>query len=204
VGLWHGDDRWGEYLPPVPDADADGAESRRPAGSGPSRADEVLAFVTDVVKPMVDRRYPTDPAPAATSVLGSSMGGLAALHALEARPDVFGAAACLSTHWPAGGDPLVDAMASRLPAPGRHRLYLDHGTEDLDAAYAPFQQRFDAALAARGYRHGGDCLSVTFPGADHHERAWAARAPVPLLFLLAGAEAAAAAATALGGRPARI
>ncbi|HYF63383.1 MAG TPA: alpha/beta hydrolase-fold protein, partial [Herpetosiphonaceae bacterium] len=122
-----------------------------------------------------------------TFVMGSSMGGLISLYALCQHPQVFGAAACVSTHWPIGGAPLVAAMAAALPPPGDHRLYFDYGTATLDAGYEPFQRQMDGLLAAAGYRQGRDCLTHKFPGAEHSERAWSERAAIPLAFLLAPA-----------------
>ena len=77
------------------------------------------------------------------------MGGLISLYALEQYPQVFGGAGCLSTHWPAGGNRLVDAMGAALPRAGAHKLYFDFGTATLDASYEPYQRRMDALVARR-------------------------------------------------------
>ncbi len=50
------------------------------------------------------------------------MGGLISLYALIEYPDLFGGAGCLSTHWPAGEEALVDALGTALPKAGRHKL----------------------------------------------------------------------------------
>jgi enterochelin esterase-like enzyme len=112
------------------------------------------------------------------------MGGLISLYALEQYPHVFGRAGCLSTHWPAGGAPLVDDLAAHLPAPGRHKLYFDYGTATLDALYEPFQQRMDEHLAAAGYTRDHDWMTLKFDGAKHNEAAWRARVDLPVRFLL--------------------
>jgi hypothetical protein len=106
------------------------------------------------------------------------------LYVLERYADVFGGAACVSTHWPLGGNDLVDAMAAALPAPGHHRLYFDYGTETLDQAYEPFQRRMDDYLRAAGYHEGDDWVTFKFQGAEHSESFWRLRAEVPLRFLL--------------------
>ena len=72
------------------------------------RSDGYLAFLVEELKPFVDATYRTLPDQPHTLVMGSSMGGLISLYALEQYPHVFGGAGCLSTHWPAGGDALVD------------------------------------------------------------------------------------------------
>jgi hypothetical protein len=43
----------------------------------------------------------------------------------------------------------------------------------------------DAWLQADGYQRGQDWVTHKFAGAEHSERAWRARADVPLRFLLA-------------------
>ena len=78
---------------------------------------------------------------------------------------------------------LRDWLAERLPPPGSHRLYFDHGTATLDAAYAPLQQRMDAHLRKAGYREGTDFVTRVFTGHEHSERAWRARLDVVLAFL---------------------
>ncbi len=42
-----------------------------------------------------------------TFIMGSSMGGMISAYAIAECPDVFGGAACLSTHWNRGGDGAV-------------------------------------------------------------------------------------------------
>jgi len=46
-------------------------------------------------------------------------------------------------------------------------------------------ERLQDALVARGYREGRDLRFVVVPGAQHNERAWAARVGDILTFLLA-------------------
>ena len=188
VGIWNGGDaRWLDYFPEkllrLPQGEAQVARYGRQYASQ-VRADSYLRFLVDEVKPWVDVAYRTLPDRAHTAVMGSSMGGLISLYALEQYPDVFGAAGCLSTHWPAGEDALVDLLAADLPAPGAHKLYFDYGTAGLDAQYEPFQQRMDDHLAAAGYTRNQDWLTLKFPGAEHNEAAWRARVNIPLTFLL--------------------
>jgi len=117
-------------------------------------------------------------------VMGSSMGGLISLYAVSEYPHVFGGAGCVSTHWPAGGDLLVDAMASTLPPASTHKLYFDFGTETLDSEYEPFQQRMDSHLRQAGYVENKNWLTLKFDGAEHSEKSWRERVEIPLAFLL--------------------
>ena len=186
VGIWNTPDRYREYDPQKvfeeylspPQKIAYAKEYGRPL------ADLYLKFIVGELKPFIDRRYRTRPGMADTLLLGSSMGGLISAYGLCEYPEVFGAAACLSTHWPAVAGKMVDYLADRLPDPHRHRFYFDYGTETIDAQYEPFQQQVDAVLRARGYREGSDWVTRRFSGEDHSERAWRRRIDIPLRFLL--------------------
>ena len=138
------------------------------------------------VKPFIDATYRTLPGPATTAIMGSSMGGLISLYALCEYPAVFGAAGCVSTHWPIVEAVMLPYLTDHLPVPGSHRLYFDHGTHGLDAQYEPTQRLVDAEMQAAGYERGRDWLSLCFDGADHNETAWSERVHIPLKFLLGG------------------
>ena len=81
---------------------------------------------------------------------------------------------------------MVDWFARHLPPPASHRIWMDHGDVTLDAAYAPYQQRMDAAMRQGGYREGAGWQSRVYPGTEHSEIAWRARLPEILAFLLQG------------------
>jgi pimeloyl-ACP methyl ester carboxylesterase len=120
------------------------------------------------------------------------MGGLISMYALCEYPDIFGGAACLSTHWPGlhieeGYNPIpgsfVDYLRHQLPEPGSNKIYFDFGTETLDSLYAPYQQMVDAAMIMKGYR-ASDWITRKFEGADHSERSWHKRLHIPVEFLM--------------------
>ncbi len=187
VAPWNSARRRSEYMPQKPLAMPAMREQARhfaaENGALPF-SDLYLRFLVEELKPFVDATYRTRPGRDTTCVMGSSMGGLISLYALCEVPKVFGAAACVSTHWPIGDEPLVDWFGAALPAPGRHRIYFDYGTETLDAQYEPYQARMDERMATAGYRRGVDWETRTFEGAEHSEVSWRARAEIPLAFLL--------------------
>jgi hypothetical protein len=198
--------RWYEYAPEaalraLPADVRAAADAEVPLAGADLAAEAYVRFLADELKPQIDQRFRTLPARADTFVMGSSMGGLAALYALCRRPEVYGGAACVSTHWPvtriAGvhdnpGAPAMIALSAavlgwydaNLPRAGAHRFYFDHGTQGLDRLYAPYQSRMDAIGAAKGYVAGKDWMSKATPGAEHNEAAWQARLPAALGFLL--------------------
>lgn len=100
------------------------------------------------------------------------------------RPRAPGDRRCrVEHHWPIGDGIVIDWLSQHLPDPRHHRIYFDHGTATLDAAYAPYQARMDAAVRAAGYTPGRHWVTRRFEGAEHNERAWRARIDEPLLVL---------------------
>lgn len=202
VGIWNTPLRLREYVPAdlIKALPADVRDDVSAIYGGAPLSDEYLRFMVEELKPFIDQTYRTLTGPADTMVSGSSMGGLISLYAVMKHPAVFGAAACLSTHWPLRIDGLDDpaalavwrdkvvgawtrVVANGLPAPGSHRFYFDRGDETLDQFYATFQSRIDAVFRERGYGPR-DFQTLLFPGAQHNEASWNGRLDVPLKFLL--------------------
>lgn len=203
VGIWNGGkNRHAEYFPQKPfelltvaqqnfvmDATRSGGQS---AFNGVEvYSDRYLTFLVKELKPFIDKTYATKPDRAHTMIAGSSMGGLISIYALCEYPDVFGGAACLSTHWPGifslENNPVPDIFISylerKLPTPDQHRIYFDHGTETLDAMYPALQIRIDSLLMKKGYS-SQQWITRSWPGQDHSERSWRDRLETPMLFLM--------------------
>ena len=153
---------------------------------GPLTGDAYLRFLTDELKPLIDKSYRTRPDAAHSAVVGSSMGGLMSCYAFIERPDVFGRAGCVSTHWPLTFGLMIlpdddrpamwkTYLTQHLGKPAGRRLWMDHGDKTLDAAYPAWQPLIDADIAALGWKKGRDFESRAYPGAAHEENAWAAR-----------------------------
>jgi predicted alpha/beta superfamily hydrolase len=186
VGIWNTPKRFGEYMPGKA---VKATNTSQLAGIPFPTHDDIvsdnyLKFIVTELKPFIDAHYRTLPDRADTFMMGSSMGGLISAYAVTEYPNVFGGAACLSTHWPIADGAVVTYLASHLPDPATHKLYFDHGNKTLDAQYAPYQERMDAAMRSAGYQPGVNWVSKIYPGADHSERSWSQRLHVPLEFLL--------------------
>ncbi|GHC62310.1 alpha/beta hydrolase [Neogemmobacter tilapiae] len=169
---------------------------------GPLASNAYLRFLAEELLPMAAGRMALAQGPA--MILGASMGGTIAVEALMTRPDVFAAGAALSAHLvlfgPAsqapdfgpfpedGGKRLAaawrKAAAAHFPAPGGTRLWLDRGTEDLDAFYPDSHIALTESLLAKGYVAGDDLMVRVDKGAGHFETFWQARLPAVLDFLL--------------------
>ena len=190
VGIFNSPKRLNEYMPYKPEA----LVQERIAASTdawekafkeePLASKEQLQFLVEELKPYIDATFNTRADRAHTFVGGSSMGGLLSAFAICEYPEVFGGAACLSTHWPILDGVFLEYLKEHLPEPTTHKIYFDYGSEGLDASYAPFQQKTDEMMRARGYREGTQWKTVHFPGAKHHEVDWSARLHLPLQFLM--------------------
>lgn len=203
VGIWNtGKSRHADYFPQkpfesLPQAFRDSLITqvmRNPQTalfSTDVRSDKYLKFIVNELKPSIDKRYATDPSREKTFIAGSSMGGLISMYAICEYPDVFGGAACLSTHWPGifmvENNPIPDAfmiyLREHLPDPATHKFYFDYGTKTLDALYEPFQIRADEVMKQGGY-DDSNWRSLKFEGEDHSERAWRERLYIPFTFLM--------------------
>lgn len=191
VGIFNAEDKRGaEYMPAKPKdeiekrvAETDN-EWYKSFAEQPPESNEQLRFVVEELKPFIDSTYKTKADRSHTFVGGSSMGGLISAYAICEYPEVFGAAACFSTHWPVLDGVFLEYIKENLPDPSTHKIYFDHGTEALDAEYEPYQKIADEAMIARGYEKGKNWITLKFEGAKHHEDDWHDRFGIPMEFLM--------------------
>jgi len=146
--------------------------------------DQYLDEIFSTIVPQLTQHLDLEVSPDNTAMIGSSMGALCTLNAIAEYSDAFHTALSLSTHWPIGGNAIVDALIGNLPAPGKHSIYMSHGTKGLDAAYGPFQKRADKLMLKKGYRQGADMLSRVHVRTGHNEKAWATYIDEPISFWL--------------------
>lgn len=202
VGIWNTPKRLREYVPSKAFDRLPPQYMERVRGlyGGHPLSDGYLKFIVSELKPAIDQRFNVRRDRDNTLIMGSSMGALISLYAINQYPHIFGGAGMVSTHWPLflaepgkdRTDAEVSVVASSFEAylrqslalPKTHRLYFDHGTETLDSQYAVYQQRIDRIVAAKGYRQGKNWVTRNFPGQEHNEKSWASRVDVPLQFLL--------------------
>jgi predicted alpha/beta superfamily hydrolase len=153
--------------------------------------DKYLEFMVEELKPLIDKTYAVHTDRENTFVMGSSMGGLMSMYAISEYPNVFGAAACLSTHWvgalPIENNPYPESifkyMEHNLPKAGSHKLYFDYGNKTLDQHYPQYAPRVNRILKSKGYTET-DSKNLFFEGTDHSENSWNQRLDQPLVFLL--------------------
>ncbi len=203
VGVWNGDkSRHADYFPQKPFESLDSAKRvfvlNSARNNGVSvfgdyqiQSDGYLKFLVQELKPLIDKKYATRKDAPHTFIAGSSMGGLISMYAICEYPNVFGGAACLSTHWPGifiqKNNPIPEAFISymkiKLPNPKNHKIYFDYGDQTLDAMYPPLQKKVDELMIEKGFSES-NWVTKFFPGQDHSEDSWRGRFEIPLQFLL--------------------
>ena len=193
VGVDNTRNRLNDYFPSrcyekVPEGEREGVDVSQYKG------DEYLRFLVEEVKPFIDNRYKPLTTRDHTFVMGSSMGGLISLYALCNYPEVFGGAACMSTHlsmnffdpkfkselWAEG---LRDYVKEHLPSANSALLYMDGGTVELDDTYRPYQNKLNAVISGLGW-DSAHFVYYLFEGHKHMETYWAERLDQPFVFLL--------------------
>lgn len=194
VGIWsNGMKRSAEYFPQkaIANISDDDQKELLPMLNSQPLSDNYLKFIVYELKPFIDSAFSTLRDQKNTLVAGSSFGGLISMYAICEYPDVFGGAACLSTHWTglyhANNNPVPAAVLKyfdeHVPSPKNHRIYFDHGNATLDSLYAPFQKQADEIMRQHGYTSKNFETKV-FPGEPHTEKAWRKRFDIPAVFLL--------------------
>ena len=153
------------------------------------RADEYLNFITTELKPWIDQEFRTQMRPESTAIIGSSLGGLFVLNALQQRPDVFGKGASMSPSLFWGNQYMLEFFSKPDPKvnQAKQRLWIDMGTQEGESpdgqSKAVEQTKQLVDLLQTHHRDRYDVKMMIDPDAKHHESAWANRLPAALEFL---------------------
>ena len=156
--------------------------------------DEYLKFLTEELKPWVDNNYSTWGDPAHTFIMGSSCGGLISSYAFCEYPEVFGGAACLSTHsslmnpytkidQKPASEVYLAYLKEKLPTDSDHILYMDCGDCPIDSAYKESQAAINEMIFTLDWAPA-NYMYRFFPGQSHSESDWRSRLDIPVRFLL--------------------
>ena len=128
--------------------------------------DEYLAFISNTLKPFMDKHYRTLPSRENTIIAGSSMGGLISYYALLKYPKVFGNAGIFSpAFWMASGiDNLTDSLGGKLDAKVFFYMGDAEGKEDVE--------KMNGIVEKIGKNSSAMITSVIDPEGKHNEQAW--------------------------------
>jgi enterochelin esterase family protein len=101
--------------------------------------DSYVRFLADELAPFIRATYATNPNPESTAILGSSLGGNAALFAAQKRSDTFGLVGSISAIIEESVDPLINAysqdsrgLQAEGQLPNQIRPYMVVGSYETD------------------------------------------------------------------------
>jgi predicted alpha/beta superfamily hydrolase len=139
-------------------------------------------FIKNQVKKMIDKRFRTKTDAANTIGWGSSMGGLCAFEMLFEDPETFGGAACFSPAFKVVNHTrlkldYVKIVQSRPSFNFPHLIYIDNGTQDLEAVLQPGIDDMMGVLKQKNIQY----TWFLDEGATHNEAAWSKRAWRPFV-----------------------
>lgn len=175
VGIYNtGKDRVDEYTPT--------ADARHKMGG---KADLYGRMLVEELKPFIDSEYRTRRDAKHTGLGGSSLGGLVSLYLALKYPQTFGrvVVASPSVWW---DNKMILREVEALKKRPRVRIWLDMGTKEGGKEAGDHTQNARAlrdALVRKGWKEGSDLKYFEAEGAEHNERAWAARVEPMLRFL---------------------
>ncbi|MGH9970345.1 MAG: alpha/beta hydrolase [Pyrinomonadaceae bacterium] len=177
VGIYNtGKDRVNEYTP---------AQDEKFKAGG--KADLYGRMLVEELKPFIDATYRTRKDADHTGLGGSSLGGLVSLYLGLKYSNVFGRLAVVSPSvWFANKQ--IVRYVEALPKKPSLRIWLDMGTKegrDKEEAGKTLDdvRLLKDTLEKKGWKPEKDLKYFEAEGAEHNERAWAARVESILLFL---------------------
>ncbi|MBF0408276.1 MAG: esterase [Candidatus Riflebacteria bacterium] len=169
VGIYNNADRADEYLP-VRD------EIRKKGGNASAYA----RFVTEEVKPFIDKNYRTLPERENTAIAGSSFGGVISMYIASIYPEIFSKCAIVSPGlWIGDKWPIRQAKEDGKWMQ-KMRLWLDMGTQEGDDI-TEFNKgisdtrELEKLFISNGLKSGKDYIYLEVEGGRHHESDWAKR-----------------------------
>lgn len=124
---------------------------------------QFIRFLGDELRPLIDARYRTSRNSVNNAIFGASMAGVMAGAIFVEGSKSFGRGACMSPNWAIYDKRIIDhpglpevwsSYFKQLGGPAGRRLWLDHGTEMMDAGMAPHQAAIANALVDLGWRRG--------------------------------------------------
>jgi predicted alpha/beta superfamily hydrolase len=151
------------------------------------KADLYGRFLGEEVKPFIDKTYRTKVDAKNTGLGGSSLGGLISLYLGLKYPTMFTRIAVVSPAVWWADNQIVHYIGDQARKPPL-RIWLDIGTQegrDAKEAQATVDgaRLLKATLIRKGWQEGKDLRYFEAEGAEHNEKAWAARIDQVLEFL---------------------
>ena len=174
VGIWNTADRMDEYT----------LTKDEQLGRG-GRGLDYVRFIVEELKPLIDRTYRTRTDRESTSIGGSSLGGLIAMHACLENPDVFGSCLAFSPSLGWDQERLLQSLQSGTKWPVNVRLWLSMGTREGRNSESQTQnfaraQRLHQLLSTDAATIKVPVQFHEFTDASHDEKSWSVQFPIAL------------------------
>ncbi|MGN0298413.1 MAG: alpha/beta hydrolase [Lachnospiraceae bacterium] len=141
---------------------------------------ELMDWVVEELKPMIDREYRTYPSRECTAIAGSSMGGLMALYSVMKYNEFFSKAACISSAIDFCMEPLK-ADTKNVQINPDTRVYFSFGTAETDSVIQSLQNI--EYFAEKFLTIGAACKINVVRGGSHCEACWEKENPIYFDFL---------------------
>jgi hypothetical protein len=146
-------------------------------------------MIAEEIIPEIVSLFDLDLKRSSTALCGSSMGGLTSLYGAGLYPNVYGTALSLSTHLAYWSPDIIEAVLGGLSTEPRTRIWIDRGTEELDALYEGLHERAAAYLESKGWIIGSQFQAKVYQGTNHSEPVWRDRLPEIFTWWLEGVSA---------------
>ncbi len=161
-------------------------------------ADLYLAYVMELIVPMIENKFKVSSHRNRHFMIGSSMGAIISYYALEQHPKALDGFAGLSIHLPMISASKFDsrvqstsfeALLAYTASPiekgkiRRKKIWIDRGTLGLDSLYTPYFDYFSNQLA-KSLPSNNTILTKVFIGTGHSEHDWSARLEEVIRWLL--------------------
>ena len=159
-----------------------------------SRVDDFLGFLTDQIKPLIDREYRTRIEPESNVLVGSSYGGLFSLYAACHAKAHFGGYGVVSPSFQIEKGRIVEHVAEHVPDTKTRwwiELSASSGLERMRSSsngQLATAHRLRDSLNAAGFDPTDNLHYLEIEGAFHDEEAWAGRMEPLLTYFFPAAE----------------
>jgi predicted alpha/beta superfamily hydrolase len=133
---------------------------------GEGEGDKYVDFITNTLKPFIDKKYRTKSSRGNTIIAGSSMGGLISYYAMLTHPDTFGNAGVFSpAFWTA---PAIKALTDSLGTKLTGKVFFYMGELEGGTYVADMKEVADKL----GANSKALIYTIIDPEARHNEQAW--------------------------------
>ena len=139
--------------------------------------DAYHALIAETLIPEIAEMFGLELDSSRIALCGSSMGGLTSLYGVSRYPKLYGTALSLSTHLALWNPNIIEAVLSEISTQPRTRIWIDRGTEELDALYEGLHERAAAYLESKGWVTSSQLQARVYPGTNHSEPVWRDRLP---------------------------